>query len=126
GAPERSCRRWRRRNRKIRHAGNRPRPRSSFIDDPGAQSFFGFRWQIEMRRKMETQRTCGNCRSPWKSAVVGLRHFLLMISTDCLEKPTQQTLRLFHSYHRPAVINYLGTLKSRNPKTRLPDPAAKE
>jgi len=76
-------------------------------------------------KKNGNAEACGNCRSPWKSAAVAFG-----ISIDdfhrCLEKATQQTLRLFHSYHRPAVINYLGTLKSRNPKTRLPDPAAKE
>src|SRR5262245_33351905 len=29
----------------------------------------------------------------------GLRRILLMISTTCLEKPAQRTLRLSHSFH---------------------------
>jgi hypothetical protein len=37
----------------------------------------------------------------WKSTKVAFGNFLLMISTSCLEKPPQKTLRLFHIYHSP-------------------------
>ncbi len=37
----------------------------------------------------------------WKSTKVACGGFLLMISTSCLEKPPQKTLRLFHIYHSP-------------------------
>jgi hypothetical protein len=37
----------------------------------------------------------------WKSTKVAFGGFLLMISTSCLEKPPQKTLRLFHIYHSP-------------------------
>jgi hypothetical protein len=35
----------------------------------------------------------------WKSTKVAFGNFFLMISTSCLEKPAQKTLRLSHSYH---------------------------
>jgi hypothetical protein len=35
----------------------------------------------------------------WKSTKVAFGDFFLMISTSCLEKPPQKTLRLSHSYH---------------------------
>src|SRR5436309_15976021 len=34
----------------------------------------------------------------WKSIKVAFGDFFLMISTSCLKKPTQERLRLFHSY----------------------------
>jgi hypothetical protein len=37
----------------------------------------------------------------WKSTKVAFGNFFLMISTSCLEKPSQKTLRLFHIYHSP-------------------------
>jgi hypothetical protein len=37
----------------------------------------------------------------WKSTKEAFGHILLMISTSCLEKPAQKTLRLFHIYHSP-------------------------
>jgi len=37
----------------------------------------------------------------WKSTKGAFGGFLLMISTSCLEKPPQKTLRLFHIYHSP-------------------------
>jgi hypothetical protein len=37
----------------------------------------------------------------WKSTKVAFGTFFLMISTSCLEKPPQKTLRLFHIYHSP-------------------------
>ena len=37
----------------------------------------------------------------WKSTKVAFGGYLLMISTSCLEKPSQKTLRLFHIYHSP-------------------------
>ena len=37
----------------------------------------------------------------WKSTKVAFGNFFLMISTSCLEKPPQKTLRLFHIYHSP-------------------------
>src|SRR5262249_27213668 len=36
-----------------------------------------------------------------KSTKVAFRDVLLMISTSCLEKPPQKTLRLSHIYHSP-------------------------
>jgi len=44
---------------------------------------------------------CGKCRTLWKSTKVACGDFFLMISTRCLEKPPQKTLRLFHIYHSP-------------------------
>ncbi len=38
----------------------------------------------------------------WKSNKEAFGDFFLMISTSCLEKPPQKTLRLFHSYHSAA------------------------
>ncbi len=35
-----------------------------------------------------------------KSKKVAFGDFFLMISTSCLKKPTQKTLRLFHSYNK--------------------------
>ncbi len=35
----------------------------------------------------------------WKSTKVAFGNFLLTISTSCLEKPSQKTLRLSHIYH---------------------------
>ena len=35
----------------------------------------------------------------WKSTKVAFGDFFLMISTRCLEKPPQKTLRLSHIYH---------------------------
>src|SRR5215831_4583484 len=37
----------------------------------------------------------------WKSTKVAFGDFFLMISTSCLEKPPQKTLRLSHIYHSP-------------------------
>jgi hypothetical protein len=37
----------------------------------------------------------------WKSTTVAFGDFFLMISTSCLEKPPQKTLRLSHIYHSP-------------------------
>src|SRR5581483_8851777 len=37
----------------------------------------------------------------WKSTKVAFGDFFLMISTNCLEKPPQKTLRLSHIYHSP-------------------------
>ena len=37
----------------------------------------------------------------WKSTKVAFGGFFLMISTSCLEKPPQKTLRLPHIYHSP-------------------------
>jgi hypothetical protein len=37
----------------------------------------------------------------WKSTKVACGGFFLMISTSCLEKPPQKTLRLSHIYHSP-------------------------
>ena len=37
----------------------------------------------------------------WKSTKVAFGGFFLMISTSCLEKPPQKTLRLSHIYHSP-------------------------
>src|SRR5213593_4890757 len=37
----------------------------------------------------------------WKSTKVAFGNFFLMISTSCLEKPSQKTLRLSHIYHSP-------------------------
>src|SRR5262245_60392976 len=37
----------------------------------------------------------------WKSTKVAFGRFFLMISTSCLEKPPQKTLRLSHIYHSP-------------------------
>lgn len=37
----------------------------------------------------------------WKSTKVAFGGFSLMISTSCLEKPPQKTLRLSHIYHSP-------------------------
>ena len=37
----------------------------------------------------------------WKSTKVAFGKFFLMISTSCLEKPSQKTLRLSHIYHSP-------------------------
>jgi hypothetical protein len=37
----------------------------------------------------------------WKSTTVAFGGFFLMISTSCLEKPPQTTLRLSHIYHSP-------------------------
>ena len=37
----------------------------------------------------------------WKSTKVAFGKFFLMISTSCLEKPPQKTLRLSHIYHSP-------------------------
>jgi hypothetical protein len=37
----------------------------------------------------------------WKSTKVAFGNFFLMISTSCLEKPPQKTLRLSHIYHSP-------------------------
>ena len=37
----------------------------------------------------------------WKSTTVAFGNFFLMISTSCLEKPPQKTLRLSHIYHSP-------------------------
>jgi len=42
----------------------------------------------------------------WKSTKVACGGFLLMISTSCLEKPPQKTLRLFHIYHSPGGDSY--------------------
>jgi hypothetical protein len=36
---------------------------------------------------------------PWKSIKGAFGGFFLMISTNCLEKPPQQSLRLSHIYH---------------------------
>ena len=44
---------------------------------------------------------CGKCRRLWKSTKEAFGNILLMISTSCLEKPPQKTLRLFHIYHSP-------------------------
>jgi hypothetical protein len=37
----------------------------------------------------------------WKSTTVAFGGFFLIISTSCLEKPPQKTLRLSHIYHSP-------------------------
>ena len=37
----------------------------------------------------------------WKSTKVAFGSFFLMVSTSCLEKPPQKTLRLSHIYHSP-------------------------
>src|SRR5215471_6892672 len=37
----------------------------------------------------------------WKSTKDAFGDFFLMISTSCLEKPPQKTLRLSHIYHSP-------------------------
>src|SRR4030095_4483680 len=37
----------------------------------------------------------------WKSTQVAFGNLFLMISTSCLEKPPQKTLRLSHIYHSP-------------------------
>jgi len=37
----------------------------------------------------------------WKSDKDTFGAILLMISTSCLEKPSQKTLRLSHIYHSP-------------------------
>jgi hypothetical protein len=42
----------------------------------------------------------------WKSTKVAFGTILLMISTSCLEKPSQKTLRLSHIYHSPAGHSY--------------------
>src|SRR5262245_40587673 len=42
----------------------------------------------------------------WKSTKVACGGFSLMISTNCLEKPPQKTLRLFHIYHSPGGSGY--------------------
>jgi len=42
----------------------------------------------------------------WKSTKVAFGGFFLMISTSCLEKPPQKTLRLFHIYHSPGGDSY--------------------
>jgi hypothetical protein len=36
----------------------------------------------------------------WKSTNEAFGNIFLMISTSCLEKPSQKHARLFHSYHR--------------------------
>ena len=42
----------------------------------------------------------------WKSSKDAFGGILLMISTSCLEKPSQKTLRLFHIYHSPGGDSY--------------------
>jgi len=37
----------------------------------------------------------------WKSTTVAFGGLFLIISTSCLEKPPQKTLRLSHIYHSP-------------------------
>jgi hypothetical protein len=37
----------------------------------------------------------------WKSTKVAFGNSFLIISTNCLEKPPQKTLRLSHIYHSP-------------------------
>jgi len=38
---------------------------------------------------------------PWKSAKVACGDFFLMISTSCLDKPSEKHARLIHSSNRP-------------------------
>ena len=42
----------------------------------------------------------------WKSTKVAFGNFFLMISTRCLEKPPQKTLRLSHIYHSPGGCDH--------------------
>ena len=61
-----------------------------------------FDWEHKERKKKQKRKkpACGNCRSHGNRNG-GLRRLLLDDFHRCLEKPTQKTLQLFHSYHRP-------------------------
>ena len=58
----------------------------------------------------------------WKSTKVAFGDFFLMISTSCLEKPPQKTLRLSHIYHSPGgsgPYSFSSRSLSRSTRTNL-------
>jgi hypothetical protein len=54
-----------------------------------------------LRAKNATREGLWKMSQLWKSTKVAFGGFFLMISTSCLEKPSQKTLRLYHIYHSP-------------------------
>src|SRR5436189_6182745 len=65
--------------------------------------FSHYEYQAPRRRTEKIGGREGLWKMPqlWKSNKVACGEFFLMISTSCLEKPSQKTLRLFHIYHSP-------------------------
>ena len=67
--------------------GSRRQPGAFFFLQPKAQN------------KQRAAESAVETAQLWKSIKVAFGNFFLMISTSCLEKPSQKPLRLFHRYH---------------------------
>ena len=57
------------------------------------------RLSASLRKKNAGRHALWKLTQLWKSMKVAFGDSFLMISTSCLEKPPQKTLRLSHSYH---------------------------